>query len=142
MVESQPSKLLVAGSIPVSRSMLSKECSEKVGFQQAVIRIDREKEFEELKGAIDRVFSAEKVERFLKQLHGERVRVRDWESVLDKGVLERTDHPGATGGETARGLYGKLTISDQAQIRELYLFRVEEVDPKLRARFHKIYQYY
>jgi hypothetical protein len=108
-----------------------------VGFEQAAISVEREKEFEELKGSIERAFGREKVERFLKRLQRENVRVRDWDSVLAKGALEKIG-----GGEAARGLYNKLTVSDQAQIREFYLFRVEEVDPKLRTRFHKIYQYY
>ncbi len=113
-----------------------------MGFEQATIGVERKKEFEELKSAIDRAFSREKVQAFLKRLHSERIRVRDWESVLAKGILEKVDDLRFQAGETARTLYGKLTVSDQAQIRELYLFRVEEVDPKLRSKFHKIYQYY
>jgi hypothetical protein len=35
-----------------------------------------------------------------------------------------------------------LTVSDQGQIRELYLSKIEEVDPALRARFGKLYRYY
>jgi len=27
-------------------------------------------------------------------------------------------------------------------MRELYLSKIEEVDPALRAKFHKLYQYY
>ena len=111
-----------------------------MGFEQATIGVEREKEFGELKGAIERAFTGDKVEAFLKRLQRENVRVRDWESVLGKAVLEKVG--GSPPGETLRGLYGKLTVSDQAQIREFYLFRVEEVDPALRAKFHKIYQYY
>ena len=43
---------------------------------------------------------------------------------------------------TARTLYEALPVSDQAQVREFYLSKVEEVDPALRAKFHKLYQYY
>jgi hypothetical protein len=43
---------------------------------------------------------------------------------------------------TARSLYGSLPVSDQAQMREFYLSKIEEVDPALRAKFHKLYQYY
>lgn len=106
-----------------------------MGFEQATIGVEREKEFEELKQAISRAFSGDKVETFLKRLQRESVRVRDWHSVL--GVLEKVG-----GSQSLRSLYEKLTVSDQAQIREFYLFRVEEVDPKLRTKFHKIYQYY
>ena len=109
-----------------------------MGFEQATIGIEREKEFEELKSAIDRAFSRETIEKFLKRLQRENVRVRDWESAL--AVLEKLG--GAPSGDTLKGLYRKLTVSDQAQIREFYLSRVEEVDTKLRTKFHKVYQYY
>jgi len=109
-----------------------------MGFEQATIGVEREKEFEGLKSAIERAFNPEQVEAFLKRLQRGNVRVRDWESVL--GVLEKVNGPQS--GETLRSLYTKLTVSDQAQIREFYLFRVEEVDPNLRTKFHKIYQYY
>jgi len=42
----------------------------------------------------------------------------------------------------ARSLYESLTVPDQGQIRELYLLKIEEVDPALRARFSKLYRYY
>ena len=69
MVESQPSKLLVAGSIPVSRSrnFLLQDARDG-GFEQAAIRIENEKEFEELKHAINRAFGSERVEAWLKQV--------------------------------------------------------------------------
>jgi hypothetical protein len=35
-----------------------------------------------------------------------------------------------------------LTVSDQAQIREFYLSRIEEIDADLRHKFKKLYQYY
>jgi len=106
-----------------------------MGFEQATIGVEREKEFELLKSAIGRAFSREKVVEFLKRLQRKTVRIRDWESVL--GVLENFNGP-----QSLRSLYGELTVSDRAQIREFYLSRVEEVDPKLRTKFHKIYQYY
>jgi hypothetical protein len=109
-----------------------------MGFEQATISIEREKEFSGLKSAVERAFSREKVEAFLKRLQRQNVRVRDWKSVLV--ILEKVT--GARASDSLQGLYGKLTVSDQAQIREFYLFRVEEVDPALRTKFHKIYQYY
>ena len=42
----------------------------------------------------------------------------------------------------AQTLYRALTVSDQAQIREFYLTRVEEVDPGLRRKFQQLYRYY
>jgi hypothetical protein len=111
-------------------------------FQQAVIKAEKETEFEQLKSAITRAFAPEKVEKLLKQMKKQGLRVRDWDLALAKGILERVDAPLLQSGKTARGLYDSLTVSDKAQIRELYLFKVEEVDPRLRTRFHKLYQYY
>ena len=113
-----------------------------VSFQQAVIRIERETEFEELKGAISRAFGPAKVGKFLKRFRSESLRVRDWESVLSKGIVEKVDETLARSGKTARALYQSLTVSDQAQMREFYLSRVEEVDPRLRTKFQKLYRYY
>ena len=39
-----------------------------------------------------------------------------------------------------RQLYRSLTLTDQAQRKEFYLSRIEEVAPELRAKFHKLYQ--
>jgi uncharacterized ParB-like nuclease family protein len=110
-----------------------------VGFQQAAIRIEKEREFQELKGAIDRVFSPEKVETFLKRVRSCGMRVRDVEAVLARGILEQVDSVLAKSGQQ---LYQALTPSDQGQMREFYLSRIEEVDPKLRAKFQKLYRYY
>ena len=113
-----------------------------VGFEQAPIGVENEREFEELKHAVNRVLSPETVERFLQRLDGRNVRVRDWDGVLTKRLLEKTDETLERSGNSAQDLYRSLSVSDQAQMREFYLFRVEEVDPKLRTKFHKVYQYY
>jgi hypothetical protein len=113
-----------------------------VGFEQATIKVQKQKEFDELKDAIERALGMEKVETFLKRLRSSNVRVRDWEAVLANRLLENSDEQLAKSGIPAESLYRSLTLSDQAQMREFYLSRVEEVDPKLRTRFHKIYQYY
>jgi hypothetical protein len=111
-------------------------------FEQAVIKVEKESEFEQLKSAIVRAFAADKAETFPRQLKKHTLRVRDWDSVLADGMLEKVDESLAKSGKTAQELYRQLIISDQAQIREFYLFQVEEVDPELRAKFHEIYQYY
>jgi hypothetical protein len=111
-------------------------------FEQAVIKVDKKREFEELKSVIVRAFAAERVEEFLRLLKKQGLRVRDWDSVLGRGLLEKFDESLAQAGNTAQELYDSLTLSDKAQMREFYLFRVEEVDPKLRTQFHMIYQYY
>jgi hypothetical protein len=109
-------------------------------FEKAEIKVDRQKEFEELKSAIDRAFASDKVERFLNRMHSMDVRVRDLEAVLAKGILEYAN--GVKPAIVCRALYEALTTADQAQMREFYLSKIEELDPALRTKFKKLYQYY
>jgi hypothetical protein len=113
-----------------------------VGFEQAAIEVEKKKEFEELKDSINRAFAADRVEKFLKRLHSDGTRIRNWDSVLNNGVLERVDEGLKSSGTRAQSLYESLPVSDQAQMREFYLSKIEEVAPQMRARFHKLYQYY
>ena len=110
-----------------------------MGFEQATIKVGKEREFGELKSAIERALTADRIRKFLKKLSGRRVPIRDLEAVLAVNAIDE-----ATGAKpgTARSLYESLTVSDQAQMREFYLFRIEEVDPALRAKFSRLYQYY
>jgi hypothetical protein len=109
-----------------------------VDFEQATIKVERVKEFEELKGAIERALRPDQAEKFLKKMQGRGIRVRDFDSVLAHRLL---DDPAA--GETrAPASYGSLTLSDEAQMREFYLSKIEEIEPALRTRFKKLYQYY
>ncbi|HEX8817473.1 MAG TPA: hypothetical protein VF753_18405 [Terriglobales bacterium] len=110
------------------------------GFEQAVIRIEKEQEFQDLKGAVDRALSSDKAEQFLKRLESGSIRIRDFDAVVVKGVLDRVG--AVAGGKKTIDLYNALTVSDRAQLREFYLSRIEEIDAKLRARFQKIYRYY
>ena len=114
-----------------------------VGFEQATIKIEDEQKYNELKDAITRVFAPEKVEKFLKKVQGAGLRIRKLEPILAKGLIEQVDGALAKAGKTAgRQLYEALTTSDQAQMREFYLFRLEEVSPELRSKSQKIYRYY
>jgi hypothetical protein len=108
-----------------------------VAFVQPVVKIDREKEFEELKGLVSRALAPEEMERFLKQLEKNAVKVRQFEAVLLRGALDK-----GQSARNAQGLYQALTVSDQAQMREFYLSKIEEIDPQLRHKFRKLYQYY
>ena len=113
-----------------------------MAFEQATIKVEKEKEFEELKGAIDRAFAPESVEKFLKRVRSKRcacgfaILMGCWPS----GVLEQVDEALAKRG--AQRLYQALPVSDQAQMREFYLSKLEEVSPELRTKFQKLYQYY
>jgi galactokinase len=113
-----------------------------VGYQQAAIRVEQEQEFEELKSAINRAFDPDKVEEFLKRVRSNGSRVRDLESALTNGVFEKVDEVLAKSGKTARALYESLALSDQAQMREFYLSKLETVRADLRHKFKKLYQYY
>src|ERR1700733_4950269 len=108
-----------------------------VGFEQATIKIEKTQEFAELRTAVEQAFQATKVERFLKLLDRKGIRIRDFDAILAAKVLE-----GVTGGSglNASQLYGSLTLSDQAQMREFYLSQLEAVDQALRHKFKKLYQ--
>jgi hypothetical protein len=110
-----------------------------VTFEQAVIKIEKAQEFAELRAAVELAFQSAKVERFLKQLERKGIRIRDFDGVLEDRVLETAvGEPGLN----AKRLYQSLPLSDQAQMRELYLSQLESVDQVLRHKFKKLYQYY
>jgi hypothetical protein len=111
-------------------------------YQQALIRIEHEKEYQELKGAIERALDPERMKQFLKLVESNGLRVRNVEAVLAQGLLEKVDESLAKSGNTAQRLYEALTVSDQAQLREFYLSKIEEIEPALRAKFQKLYSYY
>ena len=113
-----------------------------MAFQQAGIAIDKQQEFGLLKSAIERVFSPPNVEKLLKKLDAKGIRIRDTERVLSSKVLEALDPTLASSGQTSRGLYDALTLSDKAQLREFYLLTLEAVDDSLRAKYARIYRYY
>ena len=111
-----------------------------MAFEQAGIQVEKEKEFAELKGAINRAFAPESVEKYLKQAASAGLRIRDFDSVLAKRVLEQVG--ALSKGQSAKSLYTAVTLTDQAQMKEFYLSRIEEVGPELRAKYQKLYQYY
>ncbi|MGC1449797.1 MAG: hypothetical protein WA830_07155 [Candidatus Sulfotelmatobacter sp.] len=109
-----------------------------MSFQQAAIKIEKTQEFASLQKAVEQALLPETVERFLKQLDRKGIRIRDFDAVLAQRVLESV-------GEAefnARQLYESLPLSDQAQMREFYLSKLESVDVALRHKFKKLYQYY
>jgi 7,8-dihydro-6-hydroxymethylpterin-pyrophosphokinase len=107
-----------------------------VAFEQAAIKVEKAQEFARLQAAIEQAFSPDRVGQFLKQLDRKGIRIRDFDAVLARRVLD---------GDTAQNsqqLYQSLTLSDQAQMREFYLSKIEVVDSALRHKFKKLYQYY
>jgi len=108
-------------------------------FEQAAIKVEKAQEFARLQAAVEQAFLPEKAERFLKQLNRKGIRVRDFDAVLAQRILE-----GVVGESelNAQHLYESLPVSDQAQMREFYLSKLEGVDVALRHKFKKLYQYY
>jgi hypothetical protein len=78
------------------------------------------------------LFAPRNVAGYLKRVQRSRLRVRDFEGLLERGLL------GASSAEA----YRVLGDSDRGQARELYLSLVEQVGPELRRRFLKVYAYY
>ncbi|HUN85511.1 MAG TPA: hypothetical protein VMU48_14095 [Terracidiphilus sp.] len=101
-------------------------------FEQAAIAVQDEKTYGELHQQIDAVFAASDVEVFLNRVIRLNLRIRDFESVLDRGLL----------GKGAIALYKALPVSDQGLTRERYLRLVEKVPAELRQRYFKGYAYY
>ena len=109
-----------------------------MAFEQAAIKVEKAQEFAGLQAVVEQAFLPEKVGQFLRQLDRKGIRVRDFDAVLTKQVLEAVGETGLN----ARQLYEALPLSDQAQMREFYLSKLEGVDVALRHKFKKLYQYY
>jgi len=112
------------------------------GFEQAGIKIEKQAEFAALKESVERVLSAPAIEKFFKKLDKNNVRIREFETVLAKRLIEQVDENLAKSGKSAQALYEALSMTDKGQMREFYLTKIEEVNPEIRARFQKIYRYY
>jgi hypothetical protein len=110
-----------------------------VAFEQAGIEVQRVQEFSTLKSAVERALASPVAEKYLETLQSKGVRVRDWQAVLDKQLLEKA---GALEKGSARALYDALGASDQGLIREFYLTTLEQVEPGLRQKFYRIYASY
>jgi len=110
-----------------------------VSFEQATIKVEKAEEFGKLRAAVEKAFLPEQAEKFLRLLDRKGIRVRDFEAILAARLLE-----GVTGdsGLGAQKLYQSLPVSDQAQMREFYLSKLEGIDIALRHKFRKLYQYY
>jgi hypothetical protein len=111
-----------------------------MAFEQATIKVQKQEEFGKLQAAVEQTFLPQNVERFLKQLDRKGIRVRDLDRALAARALEGA--PKGKSDPSAWQLYQELTLSDQAQMREFYLSKLETVDTALRHKFKKLYQYY
>ncbi|MGA7885427.1 MAG: hypothetical protein WCA44_06770 [Acidobacteriaceae bacterium] len=101
-------------------------------FEQATIPVQDAATFSVVRQALDEAFSPARVERFLRDVAGAKLRVRHFEMVLARGFL----------GTATQAAYGKLGDSDRGQVREQYLRRVEQVAPEVRQKFFRLYASY
>ena len=101
-------------------------------FEQVAIAVQNEEGYKKLHALIDAAFDPSQVEVFLDRVKRAKLRVRDYETILDRGFL----------GREAETLYAALAVSDQGLTRERYLWLVEKVPVELRQRYLKAYAYY
>ena len=113
-----------------------------MGFEQATIKIEKETQFAELRATIERAFSQASIEKLLKRLDSRGIRIRDFDSVLAKQVIDQVDEKLRQARRSARGLYQELSVTDQGQMREFYLSKLESIEEALRHKFKKVFQYY
>ena len=118
------------------------DSNSRVPFQQAGIGIEKRAEHAQLQPALERVFSAAGVEKFLRLLQRRGVPIRDFDRVLREKLLEQADRTLSQSGHSARQWYDALSLGDQAQVREFYLTALEAVDLPLREQFKQLYRYY
>jgi len=109
-----------------------------MAFEQATIKVVKEREFGELRTIIEQVLGPDRVVKFLKSLDSRGLQVRNFDGILAAKLIDSV--AGAKAG-MAESLYRALPVSDQALVREFYLSRIEEVDAALRVKFRKVYQY-
>ncbi len=112
------------------------------GYEQAGIEVENKEPFDQLRSVLQRVFSAQLVDRFLRKLESKGLRIRDFEVVLEKKVFEQVDEVSGKSGKSSRTLYEALSVPDQGQMREFYLTQLEAVDLSTREKFAKIYRSY
>ena len=106
-----------------------------MSFERAEIAI-QSAEFEKLKKLVNSALT-DNADKFLKSIESRGILVRQFEDILQRGLLNMA----VSGTEPAKELYDKMPASDQGQLREFYLTRLEEVDPALRKKYMKIYRY-
>ncbi|ADW67983.1 hypothetical protein [Granulicella tundricola] len=100
--------------------------------EQPILPIGDPKAYSSVRSTIEASFSNGRVPDFLKSLDRGGLRIRDFETVLGKGLL----------GVNTKAEYNQLDNGDQGQIREYYLASLERVSPELRNKFFKLYAYY
>ena len=60
-----------------------------MAFEKALTKVENQREFSELRDAIERALAPGNVEKLLKRLAGEGIRIRDFDAVLDGKAIEQ-----------------------------------------------------
>ena len=107
-----------------------------MGFEQATIPIEKEREFAQLRASVERLFAPPADEKFLASVKAKGFGVREFDRILNAGLIDKADPQVGS----ARKLYEALSLTDQGQLREFYLERLEKVNPELRHKFFSIYR--
>jgi hypothetical protein len=101
-------------------------------YEQAAIAPVNGEVFASMQRGLHETFAPANAEKFLKRVARGGMRVRDFEIVLQKGLL----------GKESKTDYASLVDSDRGLTREEYLRLVEQVAPELRKKYMKVYTYY
>ena len=101
-------------------------------FEQAAIAVQDTQGYARLHAQIDAAFDGRDIEVFLNRAVRSKLRIRDFEGVLKRGLL----------GKDAVEQFEALPVSDRALTRERYLRLVEAVPHDLRQRYFRLYAYY
>jgi hypothetical protein len=101
-------------------------------FVQAELPVNDEAHFAAVKASLESLFASGNVTDYLKRVKQSKLRVRDYEGLLQRGLL----------GSATSEAYKALGDADRGQARELYLSLVEKVPLELRSKFLKVYAYY
>ncbi len=113
-----------------------------MAYEQAQIPVQKVQDFERLKSALERIFASPALDKFYRRLESKGVNAREFEKIAGLGLIEEADIELARSGKSAKQLYSSLALSDQALMREFYLERIENVQPKIRLKYQKVYRYY
>jgi hypothetical protein len=109
-----------------------------MGFEQATIPIANAEAFGHLKDLVEKALQPANAAKLLAGVAKQGLVVWNVNEVLAKSLLEKA---AGMGVGQAQKWYRELPLSDQAQVRELYLTRVEQVDPELRQKYKKAFRY-
>ena len=101
-------------------------------YEQPSLSVENTAAYSAVAQAIERELGPGGAAAFLRKVQSKGLRVRDFAGVLAKDLL----------GKDSRAKYAALGNSDQGQIRELYLSKIEKVPADVREKFFKVYAYY